>query len=538
MASITTIQPTDFLTYSRTTLNQNFTNVNNDLSALFTAVSAISSIGATNTTNAISALSAQTTTNTNNIIALSAGGGNPYINNVQVTNYGLYAGKPNDLISIHAASVTLSTSNPLYNGNILFNSNNGYIQHYTGGPGTQLIDDCGQSIFGGNWLEFYRTNTLSGYSILNGTAYTVSDRPIWPLSNGTTEGLLLYGSNLNSSIFIGSYPNYSPSTASIYLPSVNNSNNNWAVEITGPGGVNTQQLNVGFKPLYGNIGTSSISSNNLTIIPQGDGNTMQISAYNVLSTLATSYLIGTSNTFENGNIALSSNNGYIQHYGSSTQLIDDCGQSIYGGNWLEFCRYNTLSGYNILNGTAYIISDRPQWPIANNSNEGLLVYGTTNNSSIFIGSYANYSPYTPSIYIPSVNSASAVNARVEINGWNGLYTHKIRVGDHALYNNSQTLPTSANNLDIFSHSTSTMIVSAFNDLNITANTIEVSGVSALNFVNGLLIGPYAPAHSYGAPGDVAGTVAFDTNYIYYCTTNYVNTSTNIWKRVQLSATTW
>jgi hypothetical protein len=30
----------------------------------------------------------------------------------------------------------------------------------------------------------------------------------------------------------------------------------------------------------------------------------------------------------------------------------------------------------------------------------------------------------------------------------------------------------------------------------------------------------APAHSYGAAGDVPGTVAFDDSYIYYCTTNY------------------
>jgi len=48
----------------------------------------------------------------------------------------------------------------------------------------------------------------------------------------------------------------------------------------------------------------------------------------------------------------------------------------------------------------------------------------------------------------------------------------------------------------------------------------------------------APAHSYGAAGDVAGTVAFDGSYIYYCTANYVNNSTNIWKRVALDATPW
>ena len=48
----------------------------------------------------------------------------------------------------------------------------------------------------------------------------------------------------------------------------------------------------------------------------------------------------------------------------------------------------------------------------------------------------------------------------------------------------------------------------------------------------------APEHSYGVVGNVAGMVAFDNSYIYYCTGNYVNTSTNIWKRVALDATPW
>jgi len=48
----------------------------------------------------------------------------------------------------------------------------------------------------------------------------------------------------------------------------------------------------------------------------------------------------------------------------------------------------------------------------------------------------------------------------------------------------------------------------------------------------------APTHSYGADGDVAGMMAFDGSYIYYCTANFVNNSTNIWKRVALDASPW
>jgi len=47
-----------------------------------------------------------------------------------------------------------------------------------------------------------------------------------------------------------------------------------------------------------------------------------------------------------------------------------------------------------------------------------------------------------------------------------------------------------------------------------------------------------PAHSYGAAGDKAGMLAFDSTYIYYCTADYVNNTTNIWKRTAHGTGTW
>jgi hypothetical protein len=48
----------------------------------------------------------------------------------------------------------------------------------------------------------------------------------------------------------------------------------------------------------------------------------------------------------------------------------------------------------------------------------------------------------------------------------------------------------------------------------------------------------APNHSYGAAGDKAGMLAFDSTYIYYCTDDYVNDATDIWKRVELISAVW
>jgi hypothetical protein len=46
-----------------------------------------------------------------------------------------------------------------------------------------------------------------------------------------------------------------------------------------------------------------------------------------------------------------------------------------------------------------------------------------------------------------------------------------------------------------------------------------------------------PITSKGSSGDHAGQVAFDSDYIYYCTASY-DGDNNIWKRVALDATSW
>jgi len=547
MAQITTIQPLDFLKNSRSTINQNFTNLNVDLTGLsawdaanynnFTnAISALSANNSSNTSAAVSGLSAQVITNTNNIntlsanvILLSAGSGNPYANNINIVQHGTFSGNPNNDVNITGTNINVTTVNTLLNGNISLQSNNGYIQHTSWGPGTQLIDDCQGGDVGGNWLEFYRTNTLSAHQ---GTAYTLSDRGSWPIAGGTTEGLLFYGMTGNSSLYFGSYPSYQPSVPAIYIPSLNNANNNWPIELNGPAGITTQQITVGNKPNFGNFSTSSLSANNLVINTLGDGQTSQLSAYNILQAKATSYSIATSNTDQNGNITLYAHNGYIQHntWGTGTQLIDDCLGGDIGGNWIEFYRTNTLSAHQ---GEAYVISDRGLWPNPSGPTEGLLFYGTTQNASIFIGSYTGYQNSVPALYIPSVNN-SLSSKPIELVGPGGTLTRKLTVGNRQLFGAFDTPPASSVNVAIYTNNTNTVYLSSCE----STTSLQVGPISAAYFSNGLLIGPYAPVHSYGAPGDIAGTVAFDTNYIYYCTTNYVNTSTNIWKRVQLSATTW
>jgi len=426
-------------------------------------------------------------------------------------------------------SIVIGTTHPNLNGNITLSANNGYTVIESTGPGLQIKDNVQQTIYGGTWTEFYRENGAAG--IFNGTAYKIADAPSWPVTGQPTEGLLFYGTRNDSSIYISSSPGYAQNLPAIYVPSVNNGNSGYSIELLGPGGILTQQITIGGQAPYAGTVTSSATNLNITT----DLTTVYLSAAGNIKTVASDIVIGTINPALNGNITLSANNGYtiIESTGPGLQIKDNVQQTTYGGSWVEFYRINGPAG--IFNGTAYKIADAPNWPIAGNSNEGLQIYGTRNDSSISITSGPGYNNFTPGIYIPSINSANASAANVEITGANGLVARKMVIGNEPLYAPFTPLSGTSTNLAItYNDSTSTVYLSSVEP----TTALRIGSVSAINFTNGTIIGPYAPVHSYGAPGDQAGTVAFDSSYIYYCTTNYVNNSTNIWRRVALSATTW
>ena len=47
-----------------------------------------------------------------------------------------------------------------------------------------------------------------------------------------------------------------------------------------------------------------------------------------------------------------------------------------------------------------------------------------------------------------------------------------------------------------------------------------------------------PIHSYGAVGDEKNEFAYDGIYLYICIEDYVNNSTNIWKRILWTSGNW
>ena len=82
--------------------------------------------------------------------------------------------------------------------------------------------------------------------------------------------------------------------------------------------------------------------------------------------------------------------------------------------------------------------------------------------------------------------------------------------------------------------------SVYDKVNSTFGGTSLAAISYSQYINAdrLILSINPPAHSYGAAGDKTGMIAFDTSYIYYCVANYVNNSTDIWKRTAYSAGTW
>jgi hypothetical protein len=76
----------------------------------------------------------------------------------------------------------------------------------------------------------------------------------------------------------------------------------------------------------------------------------------------------------------------------------------------------------------------------------------------------------------------------------------------------------------------------------TNNTFNLGNSS--NHWNNLYLSGYlitngsVPSTSKGSAGDLAGTFAANSTYLFYCTTNYTTGSPDIWKRISWSSDTW
>ena len=248
----------------------------------------------------------------------------------------------------------------------------------------------------------------------------------------------------------------------------------------------------------------------------------------VSSTLDNSW--ATYNTFvgylSGGNVTTGSSNvsigakalRYLTNGGANTAVGGGALQSATGAT------YNVALGYYSLYSLTYGTNNIGLGPSA--------LYGATNcDNNISIGQMSLYSVSTG-----SNNIAIGFNAGRYYNpsGNFSLTTPQncIYIGNNTRsFANSQTDEIVIGN-NAFGHGSHTIT------LGDTLNTdIFLNGSIHVATIDTLIIQRAAPASSIGSAGDIAGMVAADNTYFFYCTATYDGT-TNIWKRIAWSADTW
>jgi hypothetical protein len=136
------------------------------------------------------------------------------------------------------------------------------------------------------------------------------------------------------------------------------------------------------------------------------------------------------------------------------------------------------------------------------------------------GSSASTGPTGPG-GLPRGGQQGQIISKIDNSDYNVAWTNKPLVI-------AQTGPSSPMTGDLWWNSSDGNQYVYFNSAWVPSMTTLVNGGS--NIV--------PPTTSIGRMGDLAGQVAYDANYIYYCKTNYTNGLTNIWVRVAFSQTPW
>ena len=97
-----------------------------------------------------------------------------------------------------------------------------------------------------------------------------------------------------------------------------------------------------------------------------------------------------------------------------------------------------------------------------------------------------------------------------------------------------TPPTGAVQGDVWFDPASGIMFVFYDNFWLEATSRSIGNPSEPGTVN--VVSP--PAHDYGVSGNLAGDVASDADYFYFCTANYVNNSTKIWYRISWTSGSW
>jgi hypothetical protein len=270
------------------------------------------------------------------------------------------------------------------------------------------------------------------------------------------------------------------------------------------GGINTNGLSLSNNKEYKiesalNVGTfmavAKVDANDNVILGSGNSNTTQIRAGGITSV---DYPYG-----------IEIKNGGEIHIPVSLNIGSNRNNQAFGAS-LEICSDALIDGTGGYAGIS------------------LVSYRTTDQNGPF-GSFAYGARYRGSTNAPAAVAQDDVLMEFGALGWDGA---ALNGGGEILWAVDGTVVQGSKNPSrIEFYNTPT------NAKDQTLNMI-LHATKTLEVVGRIQTNGSVPDHNYGAAGDKAGMIAFDSSYIYYCTADYVDNSTVIWKRTAHGSTTW
>ena len=244
------------------------------------------------------------------------------------------------------------------------------------------------------------------------------------------------------------------------------------------------------------------------------------------------------------------------------EVIDD---TEINGKWVFIFDENVITGFNGGPQTATFGEGLQTWTFGDDGifklNNGIAeIYADTDNGSVRIGNAGPNVAPNAQIIIGGDNTLK-IKSGPPLREWNfdgyGNLTSPGNINVSGSVNISSSLVVSStfvNNANL-QLSGSDLIVDEGNlyvtgDINVTGSLIVSSTVinngtiGALNsdlIIDGgylILTGSIIPTASTGSIGDIQGMIVTDNNFLYYCVSDYISGSEDIWKRIAFESGSW
>lgn len=227
-----------------------------------------------------------------------------------------------------------------------------------------------------------------------------------------------------------------------------------------------------------------------------------------------------------------------------TKTVDSNGNDYSTGSgslgFLNFGTDGTIQ--NVKAGWIVTFANGATRTVSQDAYQPLGTYWNIGFDSGYVWSAGNVMPVTFSSPDYAAGTAPQVTLTAGTESWtfseNGTITLPDGMTIETAYGGGPTLVVDGKTHTVELRSDNTILI-GYND---SSGNVYIGNPEGVGQVD--IVGPKfrvfanAPTASTGAAGDQAGQIAFNGSYIYYCTADYSDGLSNIWKRLAWSGDTW